>query len=160
MKTLKESLLDNTEKSLAANPASIMCPVPKVRDFKKNFFGTNIVTWECPELIQPYINNLEISTHSSYDKSKAFGFKVAIVNKYELHFDVMFKDRLDSLELKGFGTDGSSIPTIKKSVIEFFNYVANNPDCIITIFDHANKSKKELNTVGMCNELTFKQVLK
>ena len=72
----------------------------------------------------------------------------------------MFKGRLDSLELKGFGTDGSSIPTIKKSVIEFFNYVANNPDCIITIFDHANKSKKELNTVGMCNELTFKQVLK
>lgn len=158
MKTLKESLLDNTEKSLAANPASIMCPVPKVRDFKKNYFGVNIVIWECPGLIQPYINNLEMG--NGYDKSKVVGFKVAIVNKYELYLDVAFEGSFNTFNLKGFGADGASIPTIKKSAIEFFNYIANNPDCINTIFDHANKSRNKLNNGGLCDELTFKQVLK
>lgn len=158
MKTLKESLLNNPEKSLAASPTSIMYPVPKVRDFKKNTLGVNIVIWECPGLIQPYINNLEMD--NKYDKSKVIGFKVAIVNKYELYLDVAFEGSFNTFNLKGFGTDGSSIPTIKKSAIEFLNYIANNPDCVNTIFDHANKSRKKLSTDGMCDELTFKQILK
>ena len=85
MKTLKESLLDNPEKSLASNPVSVMYPVPKVREFQKNVWGGQFIDWRCPELIQNYIHNLDNTYFDHCSKSDIVGIRVTIHSKYEIY---------------------------------------------------------------------------
>lgn len=167
MKTLKESLLDNTEKSLAASPASIMCPAPKVRDFKKAAFSGNYIDWECRPIIQNAIDTLDstlfpLLTNMNVKKDNLIGIRISIHSKYELNFYLIGEDGTyaGAIDLPGFGTDGSSIPNIKKSVIEFFKYIESNPEKLKDIFEYANKRRYELTKNGMCDEWTFKRILK
>ena len=162
MKTLKESLLDNTEKSIAASPASIMCPAPKVREFQKNAFGGQFIDWRCPELIQNYIHNLDNAYFKYCSKSDIVGVRVSIHSKYEIYTYLITDDGSYStaIELKGVGDTASTIPNAKKGAVEFFQYLANHPEGFEKVFDYANKCHNELKTKGMCNNKTYGEILK
>lgn len=162
MKTLKESLLDNTEKSLAANPASIMWPVPKVREFQKNVWGGQFIDWRCPGLIQNYIHNLDNIYFEYCSKSDIVGIRVSIHSKYEIYTYLFTNDGSHStaIELKGVGDTASTIPNAKKSAVEFFQYLANHPEGFEKVFAYANKCHNELKTKGICNNKAYSEILK
>lgn len=162
MKTLKESLLDNTEKSLAANPASIMYPTPKVREFQKNVWGGQFIDWRCPGLIQTYIHNLDNAYFTHCSKSDMVGIRISIHSKYEIYTYLFTNDGSYStaIELKGVGDTANSVPNAKKNAIEFFQYLANNPGGLEKIFAYANKCHNDLETKHMCNNKTYSEILK
>lgn len=165
MKTLKESILLDVDKTLSVDNAySVAYPTPKVRDFVKHQWGGVMVDWVCPKLIQEYIDILDpsvMSTSTSY-KNNIVGFRIAIRDKYVV--DAYLIDNSGSfaaaVDLTGVGADGASIPTQKKETIEFFNYIQKNPAELKRLFEYVNKRQAELNKNGMCDCLTLKQILK
>lgn len=167
MKTLKESLLDNIDRTMGdKNALAAEYPVPKVSKFEKNPFGGQYIDWECRPIIQNAIHILDsklfpLIAEMRVKKDTLVGIRISIHSKYELNFYLIEDDGTYSsaIELPGFGTDGSSIPNIKKSVIEFFKYIQRNPEKLKDVFEYANKRRYELTTNGMCDEWTFKQIL-
>lgn len=168
MRNLKESLLDDINKTMAdKNVLAAEYSVPKVRDFQKAAFSGNYIDWICHPIIQNAIDTLDSSlfpllAKMTIKKENLVGIKISIHSKYELNFYLIGEDGSYSgaIDLPGFGTDGSSIPNIKKSVIEFFKYIQSNPEKLKDVFEYANKRRYELTTNGMCDEWTFKQILK
>jgi hypothetical protein len=65
-----------------------------------------------------------------------------------------------AIELKGVGDTANSVPNAKKNAIEFFQYLANNPDGLEKIFAYANKCHNDLETKHMCNNKTYSEILK
>lgn len=168
MRNLKESLLDDINKTMRdKNVLAAEYPVPKVRDFQKAAFSGNYINWICRPIIQNAIDTLDSSlfpllANMRIKKENLVGIKISIHSKYELNFYLIGEDESYSgaVDLPGFGTGGSSIPDIKKSIIEFFKYIQNNPEKLKDVFEYANKRRYELTTNGMCDEWTFKQILK
>ena len=80
MKTLKESILSDVDKTLSVDNAyTKIYPTPKVRDFVKHPWGGVQVDWICPNLIQEYIDILDprvmdFSYFSSSHKESIIGF--------------------------------------------------------------------------------------
>ena len=162
MKTLKESLLNNVDKALNANPNNIIYPTPKVRDFEKNPLGGQYIDWECPGLIQQYIHLLDNDNFKYCAKNDIAGIRVSIHSKYEIYTYLITSQKSYSttVELKGVGDTANSIPEAKKNAIEFFNHIANNPDSLTKLFAYANKCSDDLKTKGMCNNKKFNEILK
>ena len=165
MRTLKESILSDIDKTLSVDNAyTKIYPTPKVRDFVKNPWGGVMVDWVCPNLVQEYIDILssKVMGSSFSNKNDLVGFRIAIRDKYVL--DAYLIDNTDSystaVDLTGIGADGSSIPTQKKEAIEFFNYIQKNPAELKRLFEYVNKRQDELDRNGMCDCLTLKQILK
>jgi hypothetical protein len=171
MKTLKdilEGVLDPKGVLDVSNAHSLVYPVPKIKDFEKNMFGQGGVNikWECPNIVQEYLDVLDPSLFNGFkhiSKSNVTGFKISILNIYEMHVYLLGNDGSPwgiATELKGIGTGCTSMPKIKKDVIEFFKHVVNNPDSLKTLFEYCNKAEYELNTKNIVDEKTFKQILK
>ena len=168
MRNLKESLLDDINKTMRdKNVLAAEYPVPKVRDFQKAAFSGNYINWICRPIIQNAIDTLDSSlfpllANMRIKKENLVGIKISIHSKYELNFYLIGVDESYSgaVDLPGFGTGGSSIPEIKKSIIEFFKYIQSNPEKLKDVFEYANKRRYELTTNGMCDEWTFNQILK
>lgn len=169
MRNLKESLLDDINKTMAnKNVLAAEWPVPKVSNFEKNTFGGQYIDWNCRPIIQNAIHMLDsklfpLLAEMRVKKDNLVGIRISVHSKYELNFYLIEENGTYSsaIELPGFGTDGSSIPTIKKSVIEFFKYIQSNPEKLKDVFEYANKRRSELTSgLHMCNEWTFKQILK
>lgn len=168
MRTLKESLLSDVDKTLSVDNAyTKIYPTPKVRDFKKAAFSGNYIDWVCRSIIQNAIDTLDsklfpLLANMNVKKEDLVGIRISVHNKYELNFYLIREDLTYSgaIELPGFGTGGSSIPDIKKSIIEFFKYIQSNPEKLKDVFEYANKRRYELTTNGMCDEWTFKRLLK
>lgn len=165
MRTLKESLLSDVDKTLSVDNAyTKIYPTPKVRDFVKHPWGGVQVDWICPNLIQEYIDILspKVMGSSFSNKNDLVGFRIAIRDKYVL--DAYLIDNTDSystaVDLTGIGSNGASIPTQKKETIEFFNYIQKNPVELKRLFEYVNKRQDELDKNGMCDCLTLKQILK
>ena len=165
MKTLKESILSNVDKTLSVDNAyTKIYPTPKVRDFVKHPWGGVQVDWICPNLVQEYIDILDprVMDSSSSHKESIIGFRIVLRDKYETNAYLI--DNTDSystaVDLTGIGSDGASIPTQKKETIEFFNYIQKNPSTLKQLFEYVNKRQAELDKNGMCDCLTFKQILK
>lgn len=165
MRTLKESILSDVDKNLSVDNAyTKIYPTPKVRDFVKNPWGGVMVDWICPNIIQEYIDILDLGvmgTGSSH-KENIIGFRIVLRDKYETNAYLIDNSGSFSatIELTGIGADGASIPTQKKEVIEFFNYIQKNPAELKRLFEYVNKRQDELNKNGMCDCLTLKQILK
>ena len=168
MRNLKESLLDDIDKTMGdKNVLAAEFPVPRIQDFEKNTFSGQYIDWECSPIIQNAIDTLDSSLFPSLVKMRVkkddfVGIRISVHSKYELNFYLIGQDMTYSgaIELPGFGTDGSSIPNIKKSIIEFFKYIQSNPEKLKDVFEYANKRRSELTTNRMCDEWTFKQILK
>ena len=165
MRTLKESILSDIDKTLSVDNAyTKIYPTPKVRDFVKNPWGGVMVDWVCPNLVQEYIDILspKVMGSSFSNKNDLVGFRIAIRDKHVL--DAYLIDNTDSystaVDLTGIGADGASIPTQKKEIIEFFNYIQKNPAELKRLFEYVNKRQDELDRNGMCDCLTLKQILK
>ena len=171
MKTLKESILAGIKESLLSDMEDTLSvdnaykkayPVPKVRDFQKGYWGGTQVDWICPGLIQEYINILDSTVIGITAKEHAVGFRISIRGKYELIAYIIDNNGSYSsaIELTGIGGDGASIPNQKKEIIEFFNYIQNNPSELKKLFAYVNKRQEELNTKGECDCWTLKRILK
>ena len=167
MKTLKahiqEGILDDVESNLKmTDPYKTLYPVPKARDFKRNFWGGQTIEWICPGLIQEYIDVLDGAVISPMVKPDIISFRVDLRDKYIMDFYLgcNANDYKGTVELVGFGSDGSSMPNQKKAVLEFFKYIQNNPSELKKVFEYVNKRQNELNTKGECDCWTFKQLLK
>lgn len=167
MKTLKESILSNVDKTLSVDGAyTKLYPTPKVRDFVKHQWGGVMVDWVCPNLIQEYIDILSprvmLSGVGVEGKGNIVGFRVVIRSNHVL--DAYIIDNIGSfstaVNLPGVGADGASIPTQKKETIEFFNYIQKNPSELKRLFEYVNKRQAELDRNGMCYDSTLKQILK
>lgn len=168
MRTLKESLLSDVDKTLSVDNAyTKIYPTPKVRDFKKAAFSGNYVDWDCRAIIQNAIDTLDsnifpLLAKMRVKKDDLAAIRISVPNKYELNFYLIGEDHTYSgaIDLPGFGTGGLSTPEIKKSIIEFFKYIQSNPEKLKDVFEYANKRRYELTTNGMCDEWTFKRLLK
>lgn len=165
MRTLKESILSDVDKTLSVDNAyTKIYPTPKVRDFVKHPWGGVQVDWICPNLIQEYIDILDprVMDFSSSHKESIIGFRIVLRDKYETNAYLIDNSGSFSatIELTGIGADGASIPTQKKETIEFFNYIQKNPAELKRLFEYVNKRQDELNRNGMCDCLTLKQILK
>lgn len=168
MRNLKESLLDDINKTMGdKNALTAECPIPKVSNFEKNPFGGQYIDWNCRLIIQNAIDTLDsklfpLLANTNVKKDNLTGIRISVHSKYELNFYLIGQDKSYSsaIDLPGFGTDGSSIPNIKKSIIEFFKYIQSNPEKLKDVFEYANKRRYELTTNGMCDEWTFKRILK
>lgn len=167
MRNLKESLLDDIDKTMAdKNVLSAEFPVPKIRDFRKAAISGNYVDWDCRAIIQNAIDTLDsnlfpLLAKMRIKKDDLAAIRISVPNKYELNFYLIGEDHTYSgaIDLPGFGTGGSSIPEIKKSIIEFFKYIQSNPEKLKDVFEYANKRRYQLTTNGVCDELTFKRIL-
>lgn len=165
MRTLKESILSDVDKTLSVDNAyTEIYPTPKVRDFKKCQWGGSQIDWICPNLIQEYIDILDtsvMSTGTPY-KENIVGFRIVLRDKYELIAYLIDNNGSfgAAVDLTGIGADGASIPTQKKETIEFFNYIQKNPSALKILFEYVNKRQDELNKNGLCDCLTLKQILK
>jgi hypothetical protein len=168
MRNLKESLLDDIDKTMAdKNVLSAEFPVPKIRDFRKAAFSGNYVDWDCRAIIQNAIDTLDsnlfpLLAKMRIKKDDLAAIRISVPNKYELNFYLIGEDHTYSgaIDLPGFGTGGLSTPEIKKSIIEFFKYIQSNPEKLKDVFEYANKRRYQLTTNGVCDELTFKRILK
>ena len=165
MKTLKESILSDIDKTLSVDNAyTKIYPTPKVRDFVKHQWGGVQVDWICPNLVQEYIDILDpgVMDAGSSHKENIIGFRIALRDKYETNAYLIDNNGsfAAAIELTGIGADGASIPTQKKEVIEFFNYIQNNPSELKRLFEYVNKRQDELNRNGVCDCWTLKQILK
>lgn len=162
---IKESLLSDIDKTLSVDNAyTKIYPTPKVRDFVKHPWSGVQVDWICPNLIQEYIDILDprVMGSSFSNKNDLVGFRIALRDKYETNAYLIDNSGSFSaaIELTGIGADGASIPTQKKETIEFFNYIQKNPSALKQLFEYVNKRQVELDKNGMCDCLTFKQILK
>ena len=165
MRTLKESLLSDVDKTLSVDNAyTKIYPTPKVRDFVKHQWGGVQVDWICPNLIQEYIDILDpkVMDAGSSHKENIIGFRIVLRDKYETNTYLIDNSGSFSatIELTGIGADGASIPTQKKETIEFFNYIQKNPAELKRLFEYVNKRQDELNRNGVCDCWTLKQILK
>lgn len=165
MRTLKESLLSDVDKTLSVDNAyTKIYPTPKVRDFVKHQWGGVQVDWICPNLIQEYIDILDpkVMDAGSSRKENIIGFRIVLRDKYETNTYLIDNSGSFSatIELTGIGADGASIPTQKKETIEFFNYIQKNPAELKRLFEYVNKRQDELNRNGVCDCWTLKQILK
>lgn len=165
MKSLYESLLGDIENNVAKTEADMfkaMYPAPKVKDFYKTSLGTHKVQWLCKELIQRYINILNIDNSS---KLQVIGLEVVItpgsINELKIH-PVIDNRGPDAMFYSLYGVDGSDkhYSKDKKEVIEFFNAVLKNPDLLKVLFEYSNKKYEELKKYGFCDNITLKEILK
>ena len=163
MKTLKESLLSNVETTLSVDSAyTKLYQAPKASDFKKNPFGGTKIDWICPLLINEYIDALGPFFTAMHHEKAFIGIRVSIHDKHELSVYLInsVADFDTAGELPGIGSDGSSIPTQKKEIIEFFNYITNNPSELKRLFEYVNKRNVELNKYKVCDCWSLKEILK
>ena len=167
MKTLKESLLGDIEKNVSKSETDIlkeMYPVPKVKDFVKMKLspGSQYIRWECPKIIQQYINILDDSHFNGINtlqRNDIIGFQITIWSKYEI--DVyLYDSRNYRFTLYGIGDCANSMPQAKKDAINFFNDIANKPDNLIKVFNFANKSKHDFDTGRICSNKSYNDILK
>lgn len=172
MKTLKESLLGDLEKNVSVTTSDMyrdMYKVPKIKDFKKSILGDYHIQWQCKDIIQKYVNILNLNISDKYSQDIT-GFGIHIYpkqSKYDTPSEniyLLYNDGYELVEknysIYGVGCDNMTIPQIKKEIIEFFNAVVENPDLIKKLFEYSEKRKKEIDNYGFCDTKTLKEILK
>ena len=170
MKTLKESLLGDLEKNVSVTVSDMyrdMYKVPKIKDFKKSILGYYHIQWQCKDIIQKYINILNLNDKYSQDIT---GFGIHVYpkqSKYDTcteYIYLLYNDGYELVEknysIYGVGCDNMTIPQIKKEIIEFFNAVLENHDLIKKLFEYSEKRKKEIDNYGFYDTKTLKEILK
>ena len=170
MKSLKnyvqEGLLDDVETVLADNNVlTKIYPIPSVKDFKKTYVGDKIrITWKCGKIIQQYIHMLDSIKNpaaGAYNTERLTTIKVYI-NTKDKYIETYLCDDSEELTqyLIGVGDCESSLPNAKKETLAFFRHLANNPESMKTVFEYVLKCEKELKQYGVCDNKTFKNILK
>lgn len=157
MKTLYESILDNID--LNKNPYKEMFPIPSSKDFKKTKWGDITIEWKCKEIVQSYIEMLDV--HQVYNKADFDGITVTIYKEDKCcRTDIAHKNGLECYELAGVGDwVSNSLPEIKKEVLKFFKHLQENPNDIKKIFEYANKAKQDMTSKGFADCKTWNKIL-
>lgn len=168
MKSLKESLLADIEDTLSiSNPYILEYPIPSIKDFYRLSNGQYKLEWQCPKIINKYINILityfqnkkEFSWINSLFKT-ATGIR-CIINR-DKTIDTELIDANNSYVYLLFGVGdwvSNSLSESKKECIKFLEYIINNPDCIKTIFEYDIKNRNEVDKYNICDNKTYKKLL-
>jgi hypothetical protein len=165
MKTLKESILDDIDDALSIkNPYEVLYPLPTVKDFKKNGFNPKLqtISWQCPGLIKPYLNEIASITDCNYIPSKATGIGCRIdmyksistylVDKYGCHIHYLYY-------IGDWVSDNMTVT--KKECIKFFKTIVDNPEtCFRKIIDYMRKQKQIESQYRVGNCITFDELFK
>ena len=156
MKTLYESILDNID--INKNPYKEMFPIPSSKDFKKTKWGDTYVVWECKEIVQSYIDILDV--HPAYNKSEFDCIVVTINSDKTIQTSIGIIKSNDKYELTGVGDwVSNSLPESKKETLKFFKYLQENPESIKKLFEYANKAKAEMLSNGFADCKTWNKIL-
>lgn len=156
MRTLYESILDNVD--LNKNPYKEMFPIPSLRDFKKTSWGNTYVVWECKDIIQAYIDVLDV--HPAHKKSEFDSIVVRIDGDKYIQTAINSIKSNDIFELTGVGDwVSNSLPESKKETLKFFKYLQENPESIKKLFEYANKAKAEMISNGFADCKTWNKLL-
>lgn len=156
MRTLYESILDNID--LNKNPYKEMFPIPSSRDFKKSRWGDTYIIWECKEIVQSYIDILDV--HPVYNKSEFDGIVVTINSDKTIQTGVSIIKSGEQYELAGVGDwVSNSLPESKKETLKFFKYLQENPNDIKKLFEYANKAKQDMGLKGFADCKTWNKIL-
>ena len=156
MRTLYESILDNAD--INKNPYKKMFPIPSLKDFEKTKWGDTYVVWECKDIIQAYIDILDV--HPAYNKSEFDSIIVTINSDKTIQTGIGIIKNDDQYELAGVGDwVSNSLPESKKETIKFFKYLQENPESIKKLFEYANKAKAEMISNGFADCKTWNKLL-
>lgn len=156
MKTLYESILDNVD--LNKNPYKEMFPIPNLKNFKKTKWGDYYIVWECKDIVQAYIDILDV--HPVYNKSEFDCIVVNINSDKTIQTAVGIVKSNDRYELTGVGDwVSNSLPETKKETLKFFKYLQENPESIKKLFEYANKAKADMISNGFTDCKTWNKLL-
>lgn len=166
MKTLKESILSGANSTikrgdkLANDIETCANTLPTIKDFNKIPGNKMVVSWNCERLIQKYISSLDLPEFNLISKSDICGIRIWVDRDKDIA-TYLFSKNNDFIELPGVGGwVGNNVPFIKRECIEFFKYISSNPDSLIKVFEHAMKCQNELDKKGMCDNDTWRDILK
>ena len=156
MKTLYESILDNVD--INKNPYKEMFPIPSLKDFEKTKWGDTYVVWECKEIVQSYIDILDV--HPAYNKSEFDSIVVTINSDKTIRTGIGIIKSNDQYELAGVGDwVSNSIHESKSKTLKFFKYLQENPHDIKKLFEYANKAKQDMTSKGFADCKTWNKIL-
>jgi hypothetical protein len=164
MKTLKESILDDIDDALSIkNPYKVLYPLPTVKDFKKNGLNPKIqtISWQCPDLIKPYLNEIASITDCNYiSKATGIGCRIDMYKCVSAY--LVDKDGHHLTDLTCIGDwVSNSLPTTKKECINFFKTILDNPEtCFRKIIDYMQKAKQSKAQYGFADCITFEKLFK
>ena len=163
MKSLYEGILQGMDKTISNNNAwKEIYPIPSVKDFYKAPWSSDmLVRWDCPELIQKYIDDMVSDDFKYIKRSDITGLLISICNRTKLIDTYLTTEDWERIEIKGVGDWVSDkLPEAKKKCIEFLQKLVDKPDNIIKLIEYNNKCVNDLNRIGFCNKRTFEQLLK
>lgn len=143
---LEASLLGDIEKTLSDMDSSAIAklyPAPNVNDFKK-WLSKQELFWECPKLVQYYINDF---THPNVrvlfkDSKKPMGLYFNISRNKHIETGIYNTDK-QWLTLSGVGGVSNTMGEAKKAVIDCIKQILDNPDNLRKLIMFANKNTKE-----------------
>lgn len=172
MKTLKESILSDVDKTLSDNDVyGKVYPIPKAKDFKRSVFGGVYIEWYCKDLIQDYIGMLDIPEFGHTPKSAISGIRIDI-NRDKSVYTSLISDKTHSstgepfyeynkIDLSGVGdiVVANSMPKSKKAALEFFANILKQPDNLKKVFEWTMKCENDLKLHGMCDCRTWQKII-
>lgn len=166
MKTLTESILANMDDTLnIKNPYKVVYPLPTSKDFVKNSYVKSYsVKWQCPELIKPYLNEIENVDNGVKLKGiqEVTGLSCYIDDFKCISVSLIDKNNYTVMQLDGIGDWVSdSITVAKKECINFFKTVLNDPDTSFRkIIDYVRKQRQNKSQYGFGDCITFEKLFK
>jgi hypothetical protein len=152
MKTLYESLLDKTKDKVETAIQTVKELPPNMKDFKSYDKHTIYVDYECPTLIQKYINllgELNFTAGVDGDRQNPLRLKKSELTTLRVYVLKNSKPAYVAVELSRPGAEigmgvqimgahqycnGETVPSAKKKIIEFLQGLQENPQGIINLF--------------------------
>lgn len=148
LKQILEGILDANNRHNVGNSVKNLCPVPSSRDFKKNYFGASYVEWPCAPLIELYLDEWDNTNAVQLIKSFGFTGLYGSIDTDKVVHIYIYTPR-EKFPILGIGGWEGGMVNAKKSIINFFKRVQNNPEIMKKVFDIANKSNAKGRQYGM-----------
>lgn len=161
---LEASLLGDIEKTLSdmdSGALGKLYPVPNINDFEKWLRNQQVLHWECPKLVQYYINEF---THPSArilfrDNKKPMGMCFVISKNRQISTYLYNTDK-QLLELYGVGGVSNTMSEAKKAVIDCIKQILDNPDNLRKLIMFSNKHKKDVNVIEIYDTVSYNEIFK
>jgi hypothetical protein len=153
MKTLYESLLGDIETNMAVGDKMELCPIPNKANFNRLFRSGILggvayyLDWDCGELIEDYIKDLNINngvgkqnSNKHFDKNAVKGIRF-IVSKQELRMRFYDKNYTFFAPFNMRDYFNGNVNNAKTAVLKICQSIAMEPSLISKVVDTSNKTE-------------------
>ena len=150
MRTLKESLLDNIETTMANSASALdgefnIDTLPTVKDFEKGVFNRkwHQANWYCPNIINKYR-----SKYPDFVPAAADSLSIILDAEYgrvvdcNLYFSTQGYAKLKSISGWNDGFVGANLRKYKQVAIDILTKLAKDPHKMDELMEYSNKYKK------------------